>query len=91
VDLTPELTAQLGYSGSGVLVSDVELNSPADTAQLARGDVIVAIAGQRIADVSSVSAVRQQLDLRQPVSMQIWRRGTTSSVTLWAQSGPSRG
>ncbi len=91
VALTPDLAAQIDYSGSGVLVSSVELNSPADTAQLARGDVIVSIAGQRIANLDSVAAIREQLDAQQPVSLQIWRRGTTSTVTLWTQAGPSRG
>ncbi len=91
VDLTPDLAAQLGYSGGGVLVNSVELNSPADVAQLVRGDVIVSVAGQQVSDVNALAAVRQQLDGRQPVSMQIWRRGMTSMVTLRTSEGPTRG
>ena len=62
-DLTPELSESLGYEpGSGVLIADVELRSPAEEAGLKRGLVIYQIGRY---DVTSAQQVE---DLLQPVS-----------------------
>ena len=82
-DLSADIIAQLRYPrAQGVWVSSVEINSPADRAQLARGDVIVAIAGQPVSDLQSVHNARTRLDPRGAVTLQIWRQGRTHTVIL---------
>ena len=54
-DLTPELAQQLGVEeGSGVVITDVQPGSPAAKADLRRGDVIVEVDRQPVADVGDL-------------------------------------
>ena len=54
-DVTPEIADQLGLpDDSGVLVSEVQPGSPADEAGLRRGDVIVEVNRQNIADLKQL-------------------------------------
>jgi serine protease Do len=54
-DLTPELAQQLGVEeGSGVVITDVQPGSPAAKSDLRRGDVIVEVDRQPVADVGDL-------------------------------------
>jgi len=50
-NLTPELAKSLGIKETeGVLIAGVERNSPADKAGLKRGDLVIELAGKKVAD-----------------------------------------
>lgn len=56
-ELTPQVAKALGYnSTNGLVVSQVDEDSPADKAGLARGAVVVAVDGQEVREI--VSAAR---------------------------------
>ena len=56
-DVTPEIAEQLGLpDNSGVLISEVQPGSPGDEAGLRRGDVIVEVNRQEIADLKQLTA-----------------------------------
>jgi serine protease Do len=56
-DLTPEIAQQLGVeSGRGVIVTNVEPESPADQAGLRRRDVVLEVNQQPVSDVKSFRA-----------------------------------
>jgi S1-C subfamily serine protease len=67
---------------SGVLVESVEPKSPADTAGLQEGDVIIAFGGEAITGIDQL--VRQLTDDRigQPAPVTILRRGHRRRVTV---------
>jgi Do/DeqQ family serine protease len=57
VNLSPAVAEELGYSGnpSGVIVSDVASGSIADQTGFAKGDVILAVNGRKVASTEDVS------------------------------------
>jgi serine protease Do len=82
-NLTQNEAANLSYPRvDGVVVESVAINSPADAAQLARGDIITAIAGQPVRDIGSVQWIQSRLGANQAVSVEIWRRGRSQILTL---------
>ena len=53
-DISPELAESLGLKGThGAIVGAIERGSPADRGGMKLGDVIVAVAGQKVPDVTS--------------------------------------
>jgi S1-C subfamily serine protease len=82
-DLTEQLGDYFGVkNGNGVLVSDVEKESPAEKAGIKAGDVIVGIDGEKVADSRDVSdmikdkkpGATASLDLirdRKPVNLKV--------------------
>jgi len=86
--LTPELASQLSCPfNEGVVVSSVSPSSAAAEAQIAAGDVIVAIDGTPVRDLASAQNIRSRLPGGQPVSVDLWRRGVRRTATLWASRG----
>jgi serine protease Do len=55
-DLAPEVARQLGFEGSGVVVTRVAPNSAAAEAGLQRGDVIQEVNRQEVTNVTSFRA-----------------------------------
>lgn len=82
--VTPELSEAFGLpqGTDGVIVSDVQPDSPAAKAGLKRGDVIVAFAGK---PVDSASALRNRVALEQPgttVELQVVRRDDKETLQV---------
>jgi serine protease Do len=82
--LTPELASALDLSPDikGVLVSDVQPDSPAANAGLQRGDVVVSIADN---PVGGASELRNRVALRQPgesVELDVLRDGDTQTLSV---------
>jgi len=72
-DLNPELAQQLGLDTTeGVLITSVQPGSPADDAQLRRGDVILEVDRSAISDVNDL---RTQLDAADDGALFLIRRG----------------
>jgi serine protease Do len=72
-DLNPELAQQLGLdTAEGVLITSITPGSPADDAQLRRGDVILEVDRSAIQDVGDL---RTQLDAADDGALFLVRRG----------------
>jgi serine protease Do len=72
-DLNPELAERLGLDTTdGVLITSVKPGSPADDAQLRRGDVILEVDRSEIEDVDDL---RTQLDAADDGALFLVRRG----------------
>jgi serine protease Do len=82
-NLTPELAKQFGLSqGGGALVGDVTPDSPGAKAGIQKGDAIMQLNDQPVADVSDL---RNQISQSAPgtsVTLKIFRDGTASDVTV---------
>jgi serine protease Do len=75
-DLNPELAQQLGLETTeGVLITSVKPGSPADDAQLRRGDVILEVDRSAIQDVGGL---RSQLDAADEGVLLLIRRGDST-------------
>jgi len=85
-DLNPDLAEQLGLdSTDGVLITAVEPGSPADDANLRRGDVILEVDKSKIDDVDDL---RAQLDSADDRALFLIRRGdSTIFVPLKREKG----
>ena len=83
-DVTPDLADALGFKEArGIVITQVEPGSPAASAGLQPGDVILAINRR---PVSSSSALRNQVGLMEigaAVELTVWRDGGTRTVRTW--------
>ncbi|MCI0527973.1 MAG: PDZ domain-containing protein, partial [Nitrospira sp.] len=81
-NLTSEIASQLGYEGDyGVVVVDVEPNSPADESGLQRGDLIKEINRQEVKNLSDYNKAMSQLEKTNQVLLLV-RRGNNTFYTL---------
>lgn len=82
-DIDSNLTKALGLpSQDGALVSSVSEGSPADAAGIESGDVILAIDGQ---EVRNVTQLRNEVASRSPGStpeLKVWRDGDERTITV---------
>ncbi len=66
----------------GVLVSELEKQSPIGTAGIKRGDIIWSVSGHRIKDETDFMAVVRLLPLNQSIKCEFIRRGKKRETTL---------
>jgi serine protease Do len=71
--LTPDIARQLGYTGNpgGIVVTDVQPYGPAGRAGIERGTRILAVDGERVADVASFRAAMARKRPGQVVSLSV--------------------
>jgi len=82
-ELTPDLTQGLGLKSSqGALISSVQENSPAETAGLKAGDVVLSFGGHAIASPKDLSRVVAATASGASVPVKIWRDNAEQSVTV---------
>ena len=82
-DLTPELAAGFGVKpGSGVLVSDVMKDSPAEAGGVKSGDVITEFAGAQIKDVTDLQKKVAAVEPGRPSPMVVIRDKTSTPLTV---------
>jgi serine protease Do len=75
-DLNPEIAQQLGLdTDEGVLITSIKPGSPAEDAQLRRGDVILEVDRSAIGDVGDL---RTQLDSADDGALLLVRRGDST-------------
>ncbi len=89
VAITPDLVERLGLSRErGVLIAQIEPDSPAQTAGLQPGDIITAIDGQRVRTVESVVNRLGLVRLGQAINVRVVRDSREFDVTATvAESG----
>ncbi len=84
-DFSAELAKSFNFNQSGgVLIGDVSPNTPAASAGLRKGDVIVKLNGQAVSDNNDLRNTISQMAPGTTVKLDIWRDGKTQdySVTL---------
>jgi serine protease Do len=76
-DVTASLAARLATPPGmdGAVVVDVTVESPADEAELAIGDVIRAVNGRRVHSAFEATAVLGKVPPRAPTYLLVWRHG----------------
>jgi serine protease Do len=82
--ITPDIArdAELPRSRGGAIIVNVERNSAAFNAGLARGDIILQVNGQDVNNVSQVTKALQSADAGKPVFLVIWRNGQEQFVPV---------
>ncbi|MCP4678530.1 MAG: PDZ domain-containing protein [Deltaproteobacteria bacterium] len=92
IDMTPDLAAKLSYPHSGgVYVSSLVLDSPADEAEIVRGDIVTAVAGRPIQGKNDLRKLIAGLSPRQTVPITIWRNSKTVNLKLRTNAGTPAG
>src|SRR5579875_1016724 len=81
IRLAPELAARIG-SPTGLQVAEVVPASPAASAGVRRGDVVVALAGRPVRTVTEVQALLVERAIGVPVEMTVWRNGALVDVIV---------
>jgi serine protease Do len=80
--MTPELARSFGIKeGKGALVGDVFAGSPADKANIKRGDVIIEFDGQKIDEMSDLPRLVANTPVGKTVTIKIIREGQEHTLT----------
>jgi len=83
IEMGPMLAAKIGFaSNAGVFVSSVLADSPADNADLARGDVITDVAGWPVQGVGSLDRALARYGAGQTIPVGIWRNGKSKNLLV---------
>lgn len=82
-NLNPELSREFGLNKiSGALVTDVFTGSPAQKADLRRGDVVLEINGKEIRNVESLRNIVAQSKVGTDIKLKILRDGKTLNISI---------
>jgi len=82
-DITPELAQSFGLQNTtGVLVSDVLADSPAEKAGLKRGDVVLQFNGNNVLDANALSRAVAATAPESKIPMQIVRNGQQKNIDV---------
>lgn len=80
--MTPELARSFGIKeGKGALVGNVFAGSPADKANIKRGDVIIEFDGQKIDEMSDLPRLVANTPVGKTVTIKIIREGQEQTLT----------
>lgn len=89
-EVTPEVAARLGLKNGGVMVINVVENSPAHKAGLKADDAIVGIDGKPVRENRELQRTVANLQLNQPVQVDVVRDGQAIQLTLTIEPQPSK-
>ena len=74
---------------TGAVVASVQPDSPAEDADLRRGDIIVALDGEEIASMAELASAVQRLDPGTDVTLTVVRDGDEVEVDLTLGTRPA--
>ena len=79
-------------SDNGVIVSDMDEDSPAEKAGLKVGDVITEISGSPVQNYHSIQTILDRVDLRvgDKLPMKVYREGKTINVEVLLEEVPDQ-
>ena len=87
--LTPDLAASLGLTRpEGILVNDINPVSPAATAGLRKGDVIVSVDGHAVEDPEAFHYRTAMLNVGDDVRFEVFRKGQNSDIRMKLIAAP---
>jgi serine protease Do len=90
-DLTAEKAKELKLAGEyGVMVKDVEEDSPAAKAGVAKGDVILEFAGEKVRSAAHLRRLVRETPAGRAVSLQVSRAGRALTLTAKLEAGGDR-
>jgi serine protease Do len=90
--LTPELAQALDMKmREGALVADVVADSPADKADIARGDIIIAFDGKEVKDSHDLPAIVAATPVDKEVMVTVVRNGKERQLPVTVSQLPSDG
>lgn len=82
VDLTPELRRHFGAGEeAGVMISRVEVGSPAEKAGVRVGDVLVAVDGEKVESAWDVRLAIREKKQDEAAKLELWRDGRALTLT----------
>jgi len=82
-DLDQETAKYLGFSGeNGVLIVNVQPNSPAEKSGITSGDVILEINGQAMTSADEVVSFIKGRAIGDKLNFKIWRNGKVLSISV---------
>lgn len=82
-EISGQLADYFGVAGDrGVLVVHVDPDSPAERAGLEAGDVLVELAGRRVADGGDLRRALDEAEAGEPASVEVLRRGQQKSLEV---------
>jgi len=81
-EITPDLREGLDYNGSGVLVTRVVPDSPADRAGIQRGDVITRLGSSSVESHDQLAEIVRQSPSGRRMDVQVVRGGNRQSLTV---------
>ncbi|MCK6423998.1 MAG: trypsin-like peptidase domain-containing protein [Burkholderiaceae bacterium] len=88
-DLTPERASALGLpSADGVLITGVLQDGPANAAGVRPGDVVLSVAGRRVANTSQLLDAVAALEPRRPATLSVLREGKALDLTVQVAQRP---
>jgi S1-C subfamily serine protease len=79
VQLSPELAARIG-SPTGLQVAGIAPDSPADLADIHRGDIVVSLDGNDVVTSTSIQRLMVEDAIDRQVEMTVWRNGALVDV-----------
>jgi serine protease DegQ len=82
-DITPEMADSFGLAKrSGAMIAGVVRGGPAERAGIQPGDILVAVAGKKVADTSEMLKLVAQLEPGASVPMTIVRQGRETAIVV---------
>ena len=82
-EMDERIAQYLKYHGrKGVLVKDVEPESPAQRAGLREGDVLLAMGNRKVGGLDDYQAASKSTPAGETLEIQFWRSGRTQTVSL---------
>ncbi len=89
--VTPELAQQFKYNGTGgVLINDVQSNTPGAKAGLKRGDIVTAVNGQTVDTSDQLQLRISQTSPGTIVKLQVWRDGKSQEIPVTLGTLPEK-
>ena len=77
-----EATAKQNNVPTGVYVKRIQSDSPAASSSLKVGDVITAIDGQKVTDMAELNEYKDQKNIGDKITLDIYRDGKTEQVEI---------
>jgi serine protease Do len=88
-DVTAQMAKAFSTQAAGALVGDVTPNSPASKAGLQKGDIILAINGEAVADANQLRLKVGMMDPNSTVNLKVLRDGSTQQIAVHLAEFPS--
>ena len=82
-DVTEEIASSLDFDEiRGALVSSVRSGSPAETAKIRAGDIVLSFNGKRIEKMKELPRIVAETEVGSKVSVEVWREGEIKKLTV---------